>query len=202
MPDRAADRQRPCAPASQPRDALPFGPVRNLLPNRARAVVGADVEAVAVEAVHRRRELRVLRRGEPSLLPAARRCHVLEPRRGAADPRARGRARPASARGGRRRRRPAGAGGVQVLLVLRSGRGACAAFGVARDAAAAVDDRAAGRDQLLHLPGDLVHGRCQAPADRAGDAARHGDLPELLPAPGRGPDRPRQGIPAAALKTA
>ena len=67
-------------------------------------------------------------------------------------------------------------------------------------AAAAADDRAAGRRQLLHVPGDLVRGRRQAAAGRAGEPARRRRLPQLLPAPRRRADRARAGVPAAAAR--
>src|ERR1700733_15064471 len=47
--------------AGQPQlDALSIGPVRDLLPHRARALLGVDVPARLVEAVHPGGQLRVL----------------------------------------------------------------------------------------------------------------------------------------------
>ena len=69
-------------------------------------------------------------------------------------------------------------------------------------AAAAADDRAAGRRLVLHLPGDLLRRRRQAPAGGARLDARRGDLPELLPAPRRGADRAGARVPAAAAGAA
>jgi hypothetical protein len=50
--------------------AVPDGPVRAVLPARAGRVVAADEPRAAVEVVHHRRELRVLRGGQPALLPS------------------------------------------------------------------------------------------------------------------------------------
>ncbi len=66
-----AARFRGCnlaGPAARTRceDALPDDRVRDLLPDRPRALVGADAAATDLEAVHHRRELRLLRGGRPA----------------------------------------------------------------------------------------------------------------------------------------
>ena len=76
------------------------------------------------------------------------------------------------------------------------------ALGPVLAAAAAADDRAAGRRLVLHLPGDLLRRRRQAAAGGAGVDDRRRDLPELLPAPGRGADRAGARVPAAAAGAA
>ena len=101
-------------------------------------------------------------------------------------------------RGGSGRARPRRAGRLQVLLVLRPADRDAARRRRARRALPAGHDRAARRDQLLHLPGDLLRGRRQARRRRARRPARRGDLPELLPAPGGGADRARPRVPAPA----
>ena len=98
---------------------------------------------------------------------------------------------PAVADDRRGRRRPPDARRLQVLRLLHPGHRPRPPQPRARPAAAARDDRPPGRRQLLHLPGDLLHRRRQAPADRAGVDDRRGDLPQLLPPPDRRPDRPR-----------
>ena len=65
------------------------------------------------------------------------------------------------------------------------------------DPAAAAHDRAAGRDQLLHLPGDHVRRRHLPRPRRSRAAARRRGVPQLLLAPGRRADRARVGVPAA-----
>ena len=156
----------------------------------------------AVEAVHRRRQLRLLRGGEPAVLPAAGRHHARQPaRREDARPH-RGRDAAAS-----------GSSGVAVGLRTSATLGvfkyysffvqdvsdALDAIGLGI-AAAAAHGRAADRDQLLHLPGDHLRRRRQAAAGRAGLDHRRRDLPELLPAPGGRADRPRQRVPAPAAR--
>ena len=149
------------------RHALSHRSVRDLLPDRAGALLGADVAPAAVEAVHRGRELRLLRRGELALLLPAGRHHARQPAGRRADLADRGRARPQAAAGPRRRARPRRAGRLQVLLVLRPAGRRRAAPRRPGDAVAAGDDRPAGRHQLLHLPGDLLRRRRQAPPGRA-----------------------------------
>ena len=73
-----------------------------------------------------------------------------------------------------------------------------ARHGRPRAAGPAADHRAARRHQLLHLPGHLVRGRRQArPRGTRRPPRRHG-VPQLLPAPGRRPDRAGQRVPPAA----
>ena len=86
--------------------ALPHHRVRDLLPDRARALLGADAAAAPVEAVHRRRQLRLLRGREPALLPAAGRHHPGQPGRGADARPHRGRAPPQVDHRPRRRAQP------------------------------------------------------------------------------------------------
>ena len=57
----------------RPADGLSHDRVRDLLSDRARAVVGADEAPVGVEAVHPGRLLRLLQRRQPDVLPADRR---------------------------------------------------------------------------------------------------------------------------------
>jgi hypothetical protein len=71
-----------------------------------------------------------------------------------------------------------------------------------RPATAAVAGRAAGRDLVLHLPGAQLRHRRAAARARAGRAGGLRRLPRVLPAPGRRPDRPRVGVPAAAARAA
>ena len=59
------------APSPSGSRALPHRPVRDLLLRRADAVLGAHVQATGVEAVHPRRELRLLRRRQLALLRVA-----------------------------------------------------------------------------------------------------------------------------------
>src|SRR3954471_1368817 len=59
-------------PGGGPRSGLSNDPVRSLLPDRARALVGAHAAPARVEAVHARGELPLLQRRQPDVLPAAR----------------------------------------------------------------------------------------------------------------------------------
>src|SRR5215471_17619994 len=60
-------------------DALPDGPFRGLLPDRADDLVAVDAASAALEAVHHRRELHLLRGRELAFLPAAGRDHARQP---------------------------------------------------------------------------------------------------------------------------
>ena len=155
-----------------------------------------------MEAVHRLRQLLLLRLREPEVLPAAGRDHARQPGGGELLHRTDDE---------QRRKWIVGVAVtldllvlavVQVLRVLHPEHRRHARPRRARDAAAAADDRAAGRRQLLHLPGDLVHGRRQAPAGRARQHDRRRALPELLPPPRGRPDRARPRVPAAAAVAA
>ena len=99
---------------------------------------------------------------------------------------------------GRRRLRPRHPGRLQVLRLLRHGRLRRARLDRPGHAAAAGDDRAPRRRQLLQLPGGHLRRRREAAADRARLAARRCDLPELLPPPRRRADRPGQRVPSSA----
>ena len=136
-----------------------------------------------LEALHRRRELRLLRGRGPALLPAARRDHAGQPaRRGrrSTAPRTRAPAQVDLHRGGV-------AFDLGVLAVFKyygffvTDVSDVLDIGRTGHAAAAGDDRPARRGQLLQLPGGHLRGRREAPPDRAGLAARRSDLPELLP---------------------
>src|SRR4051794_33039920 len=179
-------------------DALPHRPVRDLLPAGAGALVAPDAAADPLEAVHPGRELHLLRVRELEVLPAPGRGHARQPGGGEADRShgRRARAQVDHGRGGRAR--PGRARRLQVLRLLRTGRGRRARCGPPRAADPAAHDRAARRRELLHVPGDLVHGRRLPPPDPARLDARRRDLPELLLAPGGRADRPRARVPAAA----
>ena len=64
----------------------------------------------------------------------------------------------------------------------------------------AAHHHAAGRHLVLHLPGAQLRDRRVPPAVRARAIARLRGVPVVLPAPGRGPDRARRGVPAAARR--
>ncbi len=102
------------------------------------------------------------------------------------------------AHGRRRRLLPRRARRLQVLRLLHEDVGDVLDTVGLGNAAAAADDRAPDRGQLLQLPGDHLHRRRQAAPGRAGLAAGRRDLPQLLPPPRRRADRPRQRVPAAA----
>ena len=148
-----------------------------------------------MEAVHPHGELRVLRGRELALLRAARGADDRQPgRRPAHRPRPR---RPAAqqadhGRGGRHR--PRRARGLQVLRVLRRGHRRPARHRRSGPAAAAALPGAADRRELLHVPGDLVRRRRAPRADPARLAAGLRDLPDVLPPPRGGADRPGAGV--------
>src|SRR3954447_25098294 len=66
-------------------DALPHGPVRDLLPAGTGALLAAHAAADPVEAVHPGRELHLLRVRELEVLPASRRRDARQPGGGEAD---------------------------------------------------------------------------------------------------------------------
>src|SRR3954453_5856733 len=135
--------------------ALPHRSVRDLLPDRPRPVVVADAPPAALEAVHPRRELPLLRVRELEVLPAPGGDHARQPGGGEADPpRRRRRAAPQVERSRGGGARPGRAGRLQVLRVLRAGHRRRARRAAPRPAGAAAHDRAAGRRELLHVPGD------------------------------------------------
>ncbi len=103
-------------------------------------------------------------------------------------------------RGGRAR--PRRTGRVQVLRLLRHADQRRARLVRARTVGTAGRARDPARRQLLHLPGDLVHGRRLPRDGRAREHDGRRSVPELLPARGRRPDRAREGVPAAARDAA
>src|ERR1044072_1905559 len=67
----AAANWRFCLLHCRASNALPDVPVRGLLPDRADHLVAVDAASAALEAVHHRRELHLLRGRELALLPAS-----------------------------------------------------------------------------------------------------------------------------------
>src|ERR1019366_8026924 len=172
---------------------LPVDRLRDLLSDRAVAVVDADAAAGTLEAVHPARQLRLLCRRGSAVLFAAWRRDVAQPARGGPDRshREAGGAQGAGDRGGSlgsdRARR------VQVLLVLCPADRRRARPPAPRVAIAAADDRSAGRHQLLYVSGDLLRRRRVPRRRRSRVAGRLCDLFELLLASGGGTDRARAG---------
>ena len=87
---------------------------------------------------------------------------------------------------------------LQVPGLLRLGDGRRARVDRARLAAPAGSDRAADRDLVLHVPGDLVRRRRVPRRHPRGIARGGGDPPGVLPASRGGADRARRGAAAAA----
>src|SRR3954471_7657537 len=179
-------------------DALPHRPVRDLLPAGARALVAPDAAADALEAVHPGRELHLLRVRELALLPLTGWSDARQPGGREADRTHLGGAKAQVDHGRGGGARPGRARRLQVLRLLRPGRGRRARRRPSRAADPAAHDRAAGGRELLHVPGDLVHGRRLPQADPARLDDGRGDLPQLLLAPRGRADRACAGVPAAA----
>src|SRR3954471_5942055 len=176
--------------------------VRRVLPGRAGALLVADAAPARLEGVHPGGELRLLRRRRLALLRPASRGDGGQP--GGRAPGREGGLRPREEhdRHGDGRLGPARARLLQVLRLLRLQRRRAAAGRRARRPGSAPGGGPAGRAVVLHVPGDQLHRRRPARHLRARDDGRPGDLPVVLPASGRRPDRPRARVPPAAAHAA
>ena len=182
--------------------ALPDRYLRDLLPDRAPALVAAHATRRALAPVHHRRELRLLQRLGLALRLPARGVDRLEPALRARDPPTEGPAGAKDAAHGRGRRQRRVARLLQVLRLLRDVDEQPLRVRRRRRPARGALDRPPGRHLLLHVHGDQLRRRRlprRLPADVVLEVR---GVPVVLPASRRRADRPPERAHPAARDAA